>query len=379
MRVAPPGAAAFTALPAGDRVPTCTMLLLLLIASFTLLLGTASAQGACVDDAQGYVAALVRCIAVFSRDACVLSLPNHPRPPFVCHPLTRFASVQGYDCPTIAAWGCDVDVHAFSPLVPVGSTIGLFCPSTCDSCGATAEDAVCSAQTAPARVTEVMRACCPHTGKGGGHRLMQNDVPQCDLPEVCPSDECAATFNSFMDDCQTWLMNSPGMPIQDFHRFYLGCQQLLIHDTHDPVTCRHVHGGWEWSGLPCEPGLEVHDRDYHAEPDGTERCLCHRVSNDAMVAYGGPSSAAQCAHVLCHSYGDEGFWFDSCSFDSVEVATGEQAPDKVSLHSLVLSVPLLLDQSFLTVRECVLRAEPNHNHFRPVQVLCHLPECRCWR
>eukprot|EP01043_Picozoa_sp_COSAG02_P083975 COSAG02_NODE_21888_length_771_cov_1.214286_1_plen_28_part_01 len=28
------------------------MLLLLLIASFTLLLGTASAQGACVDDAQ---------------------------------------------------------------------------------------------------------------------------------------------------------------------------------------------------------------------------------------------------------------------------------------------------------------------------------------
>jgi hypothetical protein len=276
---------------------------------------------------------------------------------------------QGYDCATIAAWGCDLDVHAFSPLVPVGSTVSLFCPITCDACGATADDAVCSMQTAPTRVNEVMRACCPHDGKGGGHRRMQGDVPQCDLPEVCPSDECAATFNSFMvreqpnsacekphrrvfshgrrnlavslplllrsltraaaqDDCQTWLMNSPGMPVQDFHRFYLGCQQLMIHDTHDPVSCRHVHGGWSWTGLPCEPGIEAGERDYHAEADGSERCLCHRVSTDAMVAYGGPSSAAQCAHLLCHSNGDDGFWFDSCSWDGVEVATGEQAADQ---------------------------------------------------
>ena len=117
------------------------------------------------------------------------------------------------------------------------------------------------------------------------------------------------------------------MPIADFHRFYLGCQQLIIHDTHDPITCTHVHGGWSWTGLPCETSLEIGDRGFHATPDGTERCFCHRTSTDTMLAYGGPTSAAQCAHVLCHSNDGE-YYFDSCSWDGVEVATGSPAPDQ---------------------------------------------------
>ena len=30
-----------------------------------------------------------------------------------------------------------------------------------------------------------------------------------------------------------------------------------------------------WQTLPCEPSIEWADRDYHSEPDGSERCQCH--------------------------------------------------------------------------------------------------------
>ena len=55
---------------------------------------------------------------------------------------------------------------------------------------------------AATRVNDVMRACCP----GGGHRRAQDgDVPTCDLPEACPSEECALAFLTLMDDCQLWM------------------------------------------------------------------------------------------------------------------------------------------------------------------------------
>ena len=237
--------------------------------------------------------------------------------------LLTLLPVGSYTCPGVAAWGCDTDVHTLSPLVPVGSTIGLFCPASCNLCGAEVDTTSCEPANAPARVDAVMAACCPRSGKGG-HRLMQS----CDLPEVCPSDECAAAFISFMDDCSAWLMaNSESLPISDFHTFYVGCEQLVIHDMHDPVTCSHTPGGaWQWQNLPCVPVMEASDRGFDSTPEGDERCLCHSILDDSTKAYDGPSSAAECAHVLCHSYQGE-FWFDSCSWDGVEVATAQPASD----------------------------------------------------
>ena len=60
---------------------------------------------------------------------------------------------RSYTCPGVAAWGCDTDVHTLSPLVPVGSTIGLFCPASCNLCGADVDTTSCEPANAPARTT----------------------------------------------------------------------------------------------------------------------------------------------------------------------------------------------------------------------------------
>ena len=102
--------------------------------------------------------------------------------------------------------------------------------------------------------------------------------------------------------------------------------------TSDPgrlcVTCEATSDGFAWQNLPCEPSIEWADRDYHSEPDGTERCQCHATRTDTMFAYAGPTSRAQCGkphtialrcgmipssspaedcvrtgHLICHQYG----------------------------------------------------------------------------
>eukprot|EP01045_Picozoa_sp_COSAG04_P011127 COSAG04_NODE_708_length_10915_cov_5.000555_6_plen_949_part_00 len=77
------------------------------------------------------------------------------------------------------------------------------------------------AQTFRGRTDAAMDACCPAGGGGGkGHRRLQAD---CELPDTCPSAECAATFTSFVDDCTDML---GAEELARLRGFYTNCQEL---------------------------------------------------------------------------------------------------------------------------------------------------------
>ena len=110
---------------------------------------------------------------------------------------------------------------------------------------AVAQDSGCPSEVAARRVNDVMQACCPD---GGRHRRAQaGDSPTCDLPEVCPNEECAVAFITLMDDCQDWLQqNWPPDQMAQFHRFRDRCEPL------DPCS---------GSGLTLVDSGEVAHRD----------------------------------------------------------------------------------------------------------------------
>jgi hypothetical protein len=104
-------------------------------------------------------------------------------------------------------------------------------------------------------------------------------------------------------------------------------------------------GGWIWDNLPCEPGIDMENRHWDSTPEGTERCICtsHTGSygdNAGVYAYDGPVSAAQCAHLICHSSGHDNYIFDSCSWDGRVVATAE--PDDNQHYTRLTSDPATL-------------------------------------
>lgn len=265
------------------------------------------------------------------------------------------AAATGNSCKALVAFGCHFDLNTlyshetgasyetgqrtgdFSALDPDETLpVAQVCPSSCSTCGETATDEDCSASHAAARVAEVMEACCPSGNHhGGGHRLLQGDSVSCDLPEACPSEECALAFISFMDDCQNFLDANAGFPIRDFARFKTRCQQLSDEEEgRGIVTCTAVENGneypdnydWQWENLPCAPHLEPGGRQGTGigEAGGDERCRCHWVGGNDYV-YGGPQTAAECAHILCHYAG--GYLFDSCSWDGEVIATAQAADD----------------------------------------------------
>ena len=106
----------------------------------------------------------------------------------------------------------------------------------------------------------------------------------------------------------------------------------------DEVTCRREHiasdgsgGGWIWNNLPCETGIDMENQHWDSTPEGTERCQCHR-KNGNMPYFDGPTSAAQCAHLICHTgapdaHSQRHYDWDSCSWDGVVVATAEEDPN----------------------------------------------------
>jgi hypothetical protein len=295
---------------------------------------------------------------------------------------TGLVASFGFACSEAASFGCDVDMHDLFPLEPgftEGTMVMANCPHTCNSCSTAHADDTCTAANAATRVDDVMRACCPHDG--GGHRRAQDDTPQCDLPEACPSERCAATFISFMGDCQTWMdANRVSLPMIDFYRFRDRCQ--ILSDEQEGrgiVSCTASIGGepivpgvnegtsdgWIWTNLPCSPHMLAADRNGMINPpeDGSVRCtmnwidgqfvaraaapefdlsshlysllmlscamLCLSLSNigDAVYGYQGPQSAAECAHVLCHHSSGK-YIFDTAYWDGEVVATAEAAEDQ---------------------------------------------------
>ena len=79
--------------------------------------------------------------------------------------------------------------------------------------------------------------------------------------------------------------------------------------TSDPaalcVTCSASGTGsqsvWEWSNLPCEPGIDRLEALFDYSPEGDERCICTRASDGTAAAFDGPESPGQCGHMICHS------------------------------------------------------------------------------
>ena len=254
----------------------------------------------------------------------------------------------GFACSEAAAFGCDVDMHALFPLetrFPENTMVMAHCPHTCNSCSTAHAEDTCTAQNAATRVDDVMRACCPHDGNGG-HRRAQ-DVPQCDLPEACPSEECAVTFISFMEDCQGWLDAQSGtLPLTSFYRFKDRCQTLSDEqEGRGIVSCtasvggepivpgvnEAVSDGWIWTNLPCSPHMLAADRDGVVNPTEDIQCTMNYIYGDAVYGYRGPQSAAECAHVLCHfSSGGTGgnYIFDTAMWNGEVIATAEPAPDQ---------------------------------------------------
>ena len=85
-----------------------------------------------------------------------------------------------------------------------------------------------------------MDACCAGvSGSGQGHRILQAD---CDLPDTCPSAECAATFTAFVDDCTDMLGADE---LARLRGLYANCQelqsnaQLMLEDA-EPAMIFHV-------------------------------------------------------------------------------------------------------------------------------------------
>lgn len=101
----------------------------------------------------------------------------------------------------------------------------------------------------------------------------------------------------------------------------------------DEVTCRREHigadgsgGGWIWNNLACEPGIDMENQHWDPTPEGTERCQCHRTNGNEPY-FDGPTSAAQCAHLICHKGVNSGYDWDSCSWDGQVVATAQADPN----------------------------------------------------
>ena len=65
--------------------------------------------------------------------------------------------------------------------------------------------------------------------------------------------------------------------------------------------------------------------DWDSTPEGTERCQCHRKTGQ-MPYFDGPTSAAQCAHLICHTSADHHYDWDRCMWDGEVVATAESDP-----------------------------------------------------
>ena len=83
--------------------------------------------------------------------------------------------------------------------------------------------ATCDSASLTARTDEAMDACCPSGSSGGGHRILQ---ASCELPDTCPSAECAAIFMPYFEDCDALLSTMPGVPVEQFRAFYSSCQEM---------------------------------------------------------------------------------------------------------------------------------------------------------
>lgn len=253
---------------------------------------------------------------------------------------TGIVASTGNACSFVVAFGCDYDLGALNPDwgIPANTLISTVCRSSCATCSATAANAACTTSTAANRVDDVMAACCP---SGGGHRRSQSG--QCDLPEACPSEACALTFISFMDDCQSWLDSQGGaLPMASFYRFKDRCQTLNDEqEGRGIVSCTAslggvaivppstaVSDGWIWGNLPCAPLMEAGDRYGMTSPPPEVQCTLNYIANPSVVyGYRGPRSAAECAHVLCHFSGGS-YIFDSASWDGQVIATASPAVDQ---------------------------------------------------
>ena len=98
----------------------------------------------------------------------------------------------------------------------------------------------CDAQSFRGRTDATMDACCAGvSGSGQGHRILQAD---CELPDTCPSAECAATFTAFVDDC-TGMLGAD--ELARLRGLYANCQelqsnaQLMLEDA-EPAMIFHV-------------------------------------------------------------------------------------------------------------------------------------------
>ena len=83
--------------------------------------------------------------------------------------------------------------------------------------------ATCDSASLTARTDEAMDACCPSGSSGGGHRILQ---ASCELPDTCPSAECAAVFVPYFEDCDALLSTMPGVPVEQFRALYGSCQEM---------------------------------------------------------------------------------------------------------------------------------------------------------
>lgn len=129
----------------------------------------------------------------------------------------------GNTCASIVSFGCDYDLNALYNDIEEGTIISSVCTSSCEACGLSSSGESCSTQDATRRVDEVMRACCP-----GGHRRAQDgDVPTCDLPEACPSTECAVAFITLMTDCQLW-MGQQAWPAEQVTSYSTGSLMFIM-------------------------------------------------------------------------------------------------------------------------------------------------------
>ena len=75
--------------------------------------------------------------------------------------------------------------------------------------------------------------------------------------------------------------------------------------TADPVrpTCFNAGGNWYWSNLECAPLMEAGDRGYDEEPEGDERCTCHKISDGSTYAC--ESDRCPLSHVRGRSLADD--------------------------------------------------------------------------
>eukprot|EP01043_Picozoa_sp_COSAG02_P022963 COSAG02_NODE_1211_length_13860_cov_3.931618_2_plen_1693_part_00 len=87
-----------------------------------------------------------------------------------------------------------------------------------------AQHGTCPAGTLEIRVAEVSDACCDADAGQGGHRLLQAD---CALPGACPSEDCAATFSAFYEECAGELATMPGLPLNEYESLYESCRAMV--------------------------------------------------------------------------------------------------------------------------------------------------------